>query len=272
MEFVKCAGVRNYDTKLSSRYEVGTCCAQNAPVMSKTIATSLLGGVLLAGSVLAGEVAPVTTAPESKFSSDFAVGYHTQYIWRGYDFGDDLVDATINTAFTCPYTGLDISAGAWYGRVTDNSFDELDLYISASKDLGFATASVGYIYYEFFGDADEAQEVTFGLSKEFYGVETGITYYWDVETDNGGYLEATASKSFEVAGGAINAGVAVGYSLEEDGFTQVTTKLGYDYKLTECITLSPYIAYSAELDELEGVYGTEEKDQLFGGVSLSVTF
>ncbi|GAA5494920.1 hypothetical protein SAMN02745181_2793 [Rubritalea squalenifaciens DSM 18772] len=237
--------------------------------MSKTTTTSLLGGVLLAGSVLAGEVAPITTpAPESKFSSDIAVGYHSQYNWRGFDLGNDMVDATVNTAFTCPYTGLDISAGAWYASVKDGGFDELDLYTAASKDLGFATASVGYIFYHFFDSADDAQEVTFGLSKEFYGVETGVTYFWDVETDNGGYLEGSISKSF----GPVSTGVAVGYSLEEDGFTHVTSKVSYDYALTDTATLSPYVAYAVELDELEGVYGTDEENEFFAGAVLTVTF
>lgn len=241
--------------------------------MSKSITTSLLGGVLLAGSALAGEVAPVTTpAPASKFSSDIAVGYHSQYNWRGYDFGNDMVDATVNTAFTCPYTGLDISAGAWYASVKDDSFDELDLYASASKDLGFATASLGYIFYHFFDSADDAQEITFGLSKEIYGFETGLTYFWDVETDNGGYAQFDLGKSFETSIGTFNAGVALGYSLEEDGLTHLTPKLSYDYALTDTATLSPYVAYAIELDELEAVYGTDEENEFFAGAVLSVTF
>lgn len=247
--------------------------------MNKTLTTSLLGGALLAGSAFAGEVAApiVTETPSSFFESSLAVGYHSQYIFRGVNSGDDLVDATLNTAWTCPFTGLDMSAGAWYGSVKNGfgagSYDELDLYGEVAKDLGFANASVGYVFYHFFDAADDAQEVYFGLSKEIYGFETGIKYFWDIETDNQGYLEGTVSKSFDIMGGfSLDTGVAVGYLVEEGALSHVTAKVSHDFKLGESATLTPYVAYSVELDDLEQYVGTDEENEFFAGAALTVIF
>ena len=83
---------------------------------------------------------------------------------------------------------------------------ELDLYAEVSKDLGFLTAAVGYIKY--INDdstaltwclLDDAQEVYFSVAKSLYGVDFSLTYFWDIETDNDGYAELGASKSFELS-------------------------------------------------------------------------
>lgn len=247
-------------------------------LMKKVILKSIVGGSLLAGVATAGEVTPaaVTPAVDSSISTDLGVGYHNAYIFRGIDSGTDLVDIALNASGTCPLTGLDLSAGAWYGSVKEGfgigNYDELDLTVGASKDLGFATASVGYIFYHFFDDADDAQEVYFGLSREFYGIEAGVKYFWDVETDNQGYSEFSLAKSFDVAGFGLDVSSTLGYLVEEGALSHLTTKVSHDIKLSETATLTPYVACSVELDDLEQYIGSSEKNELFGGISLTVSF
>lgn len=247
--------------------------------MKKVILNTVIGSAMLTGLATAGTEAPVVApVAETSISADLGVGYHNAYIFRGTDAGTDLVDATLNVSGTCPLTGLDLSAGAWYGSVKEgygtDGYNELDLYASASKDLGFATASVGYIFYHFFDEPgfSDAQEVFFGLSKEIYGVTTSLKYFWDIETDNQGYTELGFAKSFEVAGFGLDVSSTVGYLVEEGALSHLTTKVSHGFKLSENATLTPYVAYSVELDDLEQYIGTDEKNELFAGIGLSVTF
>lgn len=145
---------------------------------------------------------------------------------------------------------------------TPSSFFESSLtvgshnqYISrranSGDDLGFATASVGYIFYPFFDDADDTQEVYFGLSRECSGFETGIEYFWDIETDNQGCPEANIAKSFGLGGFGLDTGVAVGCLVEGDALSNHTAKGSHDIKLGESAMLGPYVACALELDDLE---------------------
>lgn len=254
-------------------------------------ATAMLAGYALAGT----ETAPTAPAPvaQSSLEGEIHVGYNTSYIWRGFDLGNDMVEAGVDMAYDFG-NGLNISAGAWYAsfdsnRTLSGGDDELDLYAEVSKDFGFATAFVGYIYYmnnphsyailNPFPD-DDQQEVYFGLSRElFWGVEGSLAYYWDVVGDNGGYTELGLEKSFEFTPClSLDTGVKTGYFWEEGGLGHVTAMVALNWNFLGDATISPYIAYSWELDELESVYvpgglplGNEE-NQIFGGVKLTVKF
>lgn len=248
-------------------------------VINNKIKLSLIGGALLTGSAFAGEMAPTPSAVSPSVASDLTVGYDSQYIFRGLNQGDDLVTASVNTAWTCEYTGLDMNAGAWYGSVSDElgNFDELDLTVGASKDLGFARANVGYIFYHYFDQADNAQEVYLGLSKDLgYGVSTSLTYFWDVEGDNNGYSELALAKSFDVVSKQLDLGVATGYLVEQGEFSHVTAKLSHAIALSDSATLTPYIAHTWELDGLESGASTSSatvaENELFAGAALSVSF
>jgi hypothetical protein len=150
---------------------------------------------------------------------------------------------------------------------------ELDLYGEASKDLGFATAAVGYISYMNFGtnSVDDAQEVYFSLAQTYFGVDFSLAYYWDIETDNDGYTELAASKGFELSPClTLNTGAALGYLAEQGEFVHLTAKVALDYAFTETATISPFIAHTwATADE--GVNAGQE-NELVGGTMLSVSF
>jgi len=225
-------------------------------------------------------------------------GYTSEYIFRGINLGNDLVEAGFD-ASTEVGAGLTVSAGVWYANFdstsalgTEANQNEIDLYAKVSKDLGFATASVGYIYYYndnsndirdlVLGKLDDAQEVSFGLSREFFGVNLGLTYYWDIVEDNDGYTELTASKAFELNSClTLNVGAALGYLAERGHLSHLTTKVSLDYEFVENARLSPFVALSIDLSN--GHFDDpaprpttssvpDTKNELVGGAMISVDF
>ena len=241
----------------------------------KVIYCTLASSLLLASSTIAGEVSSNIILPSpgaasiGGFETSLTAGYHSKYIWRGIDLGSDMVDASIET--TGSVAGLDLTAGVWHAHIfsPNGSDKETDYYVDISKDLGFATASVGYIYYDLTG-AHDAQEVYFGLSKDIAGISTSLTYYWDIEVDNEGYLELGLSKTLTPY--ELDASVTVGYFAERGAIAHVTSSLSKSFDLGYGITASPYISYSVELDDLEGYAGAPQQNEFFGGVSFSYSF
>jgi len=252
----------------------------NKKVIYSTLASSLLitsstfadGGN---ADVIVTKQQPVSTG----FETSLTTGYHSKYIWRGLDFENDMVDLSLETSGT--YAGLDLTAGVWHARVFDQlpgvPKNETDLYAEVAKNLGFATASVGYIYYHFSDSGSgvsDAQEVYFGLSREIAGIATSLTYFWDIETDNQGYLELGLEKGITcpITKLDFDASVTAGYLVEEGALSHVTGTLSKSFELGYGITASPYVSYIVELDDLEQYAGTNEQNELIGGVSFSYTF
>jgi len=248
---------------------------------SKTIGALVAASALVAGNASA------------ELEYEIHTGYSSAYLFRGLDLGDDLVEAGVDVS-TEMY-GLGLSAGAWYGSfegptgfgapVGSANADELDIYAEVSKDFGFVTAAVGYIYYYFpQGDAnklltplEDTQEVYFSLSKEFYGFETSLTYFWEIEdagSGTGGYLELAVGKGFELSPClTLNTGATIAYLAEESEFAHVTAKVSLDWAFTETATLSPYVAASWGLnnDNDSGLYA-DVAEELVAGTMLSVSF
>ncbi len=247
--------------------------------MTKLVITTIAGGLLAASSAVAGdfETKIATTTPAAANLGEVAVGYDSQYNFRGVNLGNDLVTAQFSLDHDCPLTGLPLHFNAWYGstnnRMTARDFNELDLSLGTHKDLGFATAEVGYIFYHFMNrpGLDDAQEVYFGLSREFFGVNTSLRYFWDIEGDNDGYAELALSKSLNVLyGQSIDLSAALGYLVEEGELSHVTVKASKDFAFGAA-TLTPYVAYAVELDDLE-TQAPNQKNELFAGAALSVKF
>lgn len=229
-------------------------------------------GALAAASALAAGNA---TAIEIDY--ELGTGYTSEYIWRGINLGQDLVEVGLDAS--TEINGFGLSAGAWYGSFAQggDNFDELDLYGEVSYDLGYFEAAVGYIYY-YFPRADfNASEVPLSVRRDFGLVAADLTYFWDVNEDNDGYTQLTLSNQTELSSClTLSSGLAVGYLAERGQFSNITLKAALDYALTETATVSPFVGYSWALTENAGHGGTmiyeESKNQLFGGVALAVSF
>jgi hypothetical protein len=226
-----------------------------------------IGALAAASALVAGNAS-------AEVEYEIHTGYTNQYLFRGLDLGDDLVEVGADVA--TEWNGLGLSAGAWYGSFANGGadFDELDLYGEVSKDLGFASLAVGYISYQNLRAlGDDAQEVYFSATKEFFGVDFSLTYFWDIETDNDGYTELGASKGFELSPClTLNTGATLAYLCEESEFAHLTAKVSLDWAFTETATLSPFVAASWGLNSEAGNTHSAADEEFVGGTMLSVSF
>jgi hypothetical protein len=231
-----------------------------------------IGALVVASAFAAGNAS-------AEVESELHVGYTNEYLFRGLNLGSGLVESGINTA--TEYSGLGLSAGAWYGHFEDVAgvtTSELDLYAAVSKDLGYLTASVGYIYYineNVAGGAltDDAQEIYFSVAKSFYGVDFSLAYFWDIETDNDGYMELGAAKGFELSPClTLNTSAALGYLWEATEFSHVSAKVALDYAFTETATVTPFVAASWGLTNEAGSTHANAEEEFVAGTMLSVSF
>jgi hypothetical protein len=228
-----------------------------------------IGALVAASALVAG-----TASAEVEY--EIHTGYTNQYLFRGLDLGDNLVEAGVDVA--TEWNGLGLSAGAWYGSFAkgpiDQDYDELDLYAEVSKDLGFATLAAGYISYmneRLLGD--DSQEIYFSAAQSYFGVDFSLTYFWDIETDNDGYLELGASKGFELSPClTLNTGAALAYLAEESEFAHLTAKVSLDWAFTETATLSPFVAASWGLNSEDGNTHSDAGEEFVAGTMLSVSF
>lgn len=270
----------------------------------KTIGALAAASALVAGNALAGTSAPVTapaSAPESGIDYELHAGYTNEYLFRGVSYGLDLVETGFDVAGK--WDNLGLSAGVWYANYDTpgslnifrdsysghGNVNEIDLYAEASYDLGFAKASVGYIYY--YNDMDDAyeaanslgvldgfvgddtQEVYFGLSRDFGWAEASLTYFWDVSGDNDGYTELGLTRSFELAPClALNLGTNVSYIVEAGDFGAWTTKVGIDWSFVEHAKLSPFVALAIPLSDEDDTVYCGSDNEFVAGSMLSVSF
>ena len=260
----------------------------------KTIGSLAAASALVAGNASAGTVAPATvTEAAAAIEYEIHTGYTSEYLFRGANLGEDLVEVGVDIA--TEYNGFGLSAGAWYGSydshidspigtVDEYDIDELDLYAEVSKDFGFLTGAIGYIYYfnedvvsrDLAGSfglgkyVDDAQEVYFSIGRDFGFVEASFAYYWDIEQDNDGYSELAFAKSWELNPClALNVGTSFSYLFEDGEFGNWVTKVAIDWGFAERAKLSPFVALSVPLGD-DHIYDTG--DELVGGSMLSVSF
>jgi hypothetical protein len=237
-----------------------------------------IGALAAASALVAGNAS-------AEVEYNLGTGYTSEYLWRGANLGEDLVEATVSA--TTEWNGFGWTAGAWYGSYDRNEFDdtdvveydvdELDLFAEVSKDLGFVTAGLGYIYYmneDTYNIVDDSQEVYVKLSRDLGFASAYAVYFWDVEGDNDGYSEIGLSRGFELNQClTLNLSTNYGFMFEETQDTAWTTKAALDWGFAENAKLSPFVALSVALsDNQHGEYYGDTKNELVGGCMLSTTF
>jgi len=241
----------------------------------------------------------VAGTAQAEVEYELHTGYTNEYLFRGLNLGQDLVEAGVDVA--TEVNGFGVSAGAWYGSYDlsipgegsplgggEFDIDELDLYAEVSRDLGFLTASVGYIYYHnehlFSGFPAEAlagsglpaetqQEVYFSVARDLGFANASLTYFWDVELDNDGYSELALDRSFELSSClALNVASNVGYLVEQGQATAWTTRVGLDWAFVESAKLSPFVALSVALSDDNNTAYAGSDNEFVAGSMLSVSF
>jgi hypothetical protein len=245
-----------------------------------------IGALAAASALVAGNAS-------AEVEYTLGTGYSSEYLFRGDNLGQDLVEASASAS--TEWNGIGLSAGAWYGSydqaVGENIYDaagdlignydeydvdELDLFAEASKDLGFVTAALGYIYYmneDALGVVDDVQELYVKLSRDLGFANAYAAYYWDIEGDNDGYSELGLSRGFELNQClTLNLGTNIGYMWEDDQDTSWTTKASLDWGFAESAKLSPFVALAVQLTDDNDNYTAGFGNELIGGCMLSTSF
>jgi hypothetical protein len=178
-----------------------------------------LGVLMLAVSAVAGP-APKGPNPQVQppVSDDLGItaglGYHTNYIWRGVNFGQHWVDASLAGAIPLvegTRLAWDVNFGAlagdqdhivplipFGGGATDASFQRLQLGAAIQHEIGAVTASLGYRYYNNMGGLGngsgvlartgfgmpDGQEISFGLATALGPVNVATSANYDFVHDS----------------------------------------------------------------------------------------
>lgn len=245
--------------------------------MNNKIRTTLLGGLLsasIASPLLAGDFAtPIQVdAPEAADMFSFTAGYHSTYVFRGADLGDDMVDWRLAASKT--FGTFDLTASVWQANVINNAAGadlETDFTLNASKDLGWASLDLGYIFYYFDGaTSSNTQEFYLGLTKEMVGFKFSATYFYDFDQYDASYLELGASRSFNVFGHDIDTSLVLGFNIDDMELSHVQPTISKSFELNSEVSVTPYVSYSFGIDD--DYAGNALDDEFVAGVSLGFTF
>lgn len=237
-----------------------------------------IAGLAQAGTPAAKNPAPIAPVDDSLGVSAI-IGYDSKYIFRGVDYGDSLITASVVIPVKLT-DKLTFTFAPWYGsaagggRFTED-YDELDLVGGLTYDAGFATLGVGYTWYYFPFSGADTSEPNITIAKSFGAINWFAGAYLDVEADagdEGWYFETGLNTKIDITDKfALVPEAKVSYGADYygvSGFNNILLKLGLPYALTRTATLTPYVAGTIAIDSLEEF----EDSYVFGGVSLTVTF
>lgn len=247
----------------------------------------------LAATAFAGSVgkAPEAVQPpaETSLGATVTVGYDTDYVFRGVLFAKNLVSGSLDWVVPINQT-FSLDLNAWYGASADDSaapfagnhsYGELDLSPTLYATFGPLKAGLKYTWYHYLNNAgsflDDVNEVGATLAysafeKTPYQLDLGAGAYYDA-TAEGWYFEYTVSHTFVITEWlSIQPGVLISHASHYygiDGGNTFKPWIAMPIKLTKTATLTPYIAGNLPYDSLDDA---GEKDRVYGGVTLSVTF
>ena len=220
----------------------------------------LLAVVLILGTASVG-------LAEAEFSGDAAVGVYNKYIWRGLDLGgeaDFLVQPAVNLGFG------GASLGVWgnYNEATEK-LDEIDLTLEYSHDLSEQlSARVGHILYAVTDGVDTA-EVYAGVTLAL-PVTIDVDAYYDYDEVEAWFLTGGVSKTVDLAEKlGLNLGATVGY-FDFDFLNNGELSASLDYAVTETLTVTPAVLYSAPLSQDAKDAGVD--DEMVAALTVSYTF
>ena len=248
-----------------------------------------VAGLAQAGTKAAKNPVVAPAPADDTLGFSLSAGYDSDYIFRGYPWGNHLVWAGLSMPIKLT-DKLTFTFAPWYGNVNDadtsvGSYDELDLVASLSYDAGFATISAGYTWYYYPFSDWNTSEPNITISKTIGNLTVFGGAYLDVNAKGGDIVSATDGSSgwyFE-AGANYNIKICDKLSLVPEvrlsygenyygvkGFNNVTVKLTAPYQLTKTAVIAPYIAGNLPIDSLKDDLGVDS--QVYGGVALTVTF
>ena len=219
--------------------------------------------VLLAAVLLLAVGFVPTAQAAIEVEGDVYVGIWDKYLWRGFNLSESR--PTIQG-------GIDLTAGGWTLSTWHNwqlksgptlesgEMNETDVIISYAMNLGdMATLTIGNIWYsvDFVPEDRDTNEVFAHLTLNTPLSPTLKAYWdWDKADEDGLFFTFDISHSFDLSqwlgNTAFNLGALVSYNLHSDasvgdyaGFHNYELSAGFDFKMTEQLTLSPIFIFSS---------------------------
>jgi hypothetical protein len=161
------------------------------------------------GEVKPLEVAAAEKPAEDKVTGNGTLGIFNKYIFRGYEIGRGSV--VLQPSLTASYKGFSVSF--WgnidtdahgtqnyypdaFGKEGQKWFNETDLTLSYTYNLGKVALTGGYIYYNL-KYAEETEEFFLGASADIISKPT-LTIYQDITSYPGTYINLSLGHSFEL--------------------------------------------------------------------------
>ena len=254
---------------------------------------SLLLPILSAALVVSAQAGTSAKAPaqcqiapeEATLGVTATLAYDTDYVFRGVLFAQNLVSGNIDVVVPIDKT-FSLDLNAWYGASVDDSaatfagggsYGELDLSATLLAKIGSnLTAGLKYTWYDYVGNAGKSvkdiNEIGVTLATTLKTIDLSAGGYYDF-TARGYYYEFGVSHSFKITEHiSLVPGALISFAdhyYGVNGGNHVKVSLAAPIKLTKTATLTPYIAGNLPYDSLKSA---GEKERVYGGVALSVTF
>jgi hypothetical protein len=208
--------------------------------------------------------------------------FYNKYIWRGFVLDDDIV---FQPSFTVSAYGFAVSGWGNFDLENKDALasDEIDTTVSYTfSPIEKVNLTVGHIYYAFLSPSTFAKEFYFSVGVSTF-LSPVFSYYNDYsEQSQGGgdgqYFAFDISHSVPLIPEyniALNLGAHAGYNNEDfivgDGGDLLGT-VGLAVPLTPNLTVTPKVAYAVPMGDLADAADGNQREHLFGGVSMAYTF
>jgi hypothetical protein len=231
-------------------------------------------------------------AAEPKVSGTASVDVMSNYVWRGQKLTNSWV---IQPSVGITYGSF--GANIWANYDSDSKIDEgdghgeiseTDLTLNYSFSVEKWNFSAGYIYYAFTG-ANDTQEVYLSANYAIL-LNPSLAVYYDFDEGNGAFIIASLGHSFEVfKGGLLKLGAFASYNIKNkvmgldensddfSNFYNGELSAGLSIPITKAIIITPKMAYSFPLsddaeDAIKGISDDGDKDILYGGINVTLSF
>jgi hypothetical protein len=205
------------------------------------------------------------------------VDYESRYSSEGRDMldGDSLVSGTFEAGWNA------FSAGVWYAKSPNQSYDELQLSGAMSWDWKDLEGYVAYTHLRFPQDGGHDHEIGAGVSWTGIPGEVvlGLDAYYSFDAD-GAFIVTSLSRDFDLNDRfqltpAVVFGMNQGYVTDgHDGANHLEFRLGGGYSLTDEITLTAHLSYNLAIDRDAARFSGDEllRDFFHFGVGLAYEF
>jgi hypothetical protein len=275
-------------------------------ILLSTLGTSAIAGT---SAKAPAPVAPVA-APSAGITGSLSAGYDTEYYFRGLWFSSNNAWGALNVSVPLA-DKLTLGLGALYtnglntnlpGNSPDLDYSELDLFGSLNYDAGWGKVGLVYTNYQFMdtfsgsvngtsigspnvsdSTLTRASDIGLTLAIPFGAANLYLAGYYDFKIEDT-YFEVGADYTFKVSESfSLVPSVQLGYAGSEyytyaadtgvdSGITHVRVAVSAPYKLTDALTITPYIATNLAQKGREQINTARGKNDFFGGIAVSYSF